>query len=81
MKAYEKLLLENKAWAAEKVGDDPDFFNRLANIQTPDFLWIGCSDSRVPANQITGLEPGEVFVHRNVANVAVHSDLNALSTI
>jgi carbonic anhydrase len=81
MKAYEKLLLENKAWAAEKVQDDPDFFNRLVNIQTPEFLWIGCSDSRVPANEITGTQPGEVFVHRNIANMVVHTDLNLLSVL
>ncbi|MFM2117445.1 MAG: hypothetical protein RL316_635 [Bacteroidota bacterium] len=81
MKVYEKLLLENKAWAAEKVTDDPDFFNRLANIQTPDFLWIGCSDSRVPANEITGTQPGEIFVHRNVANMVVHTDLNLLTVL
>ena len=81
MKVYEKLLLENKVWAAEKVTDDPDFFNRLANIQTPDFLWIGCSDSRVPANEITGTQPGEIFVHRNVANMVVHTDLNLLTVL
>jgi carbonic anhydrase len=81
MKTYEKLLLENKAWAAEKVQDDPDFFNRLVNIQTPEFLWIGCSDSRVPANEITGTQPGEVFVHRNIANMVVHTDLNLLSVL
>jgi len=81
MKTYEKLLLENKAWAAEKVQDDPDFFNRLINIQTPEFLWIGCSDSRVPANEITGTQPGEVFVHRNIANMVVHTDLNLLSVL
>ncbi len=81
MKAYEKLLLENKAWAAEKVQDDPDFFNRLVNLQTPEFLWIGCSDSRVPANEITGTQPGEVFVHRNIANMVVHTDLNLLSVL
>ena len=81
MKVYEKLLLENKAWATEKVTDDPDFFNRLANIQTPDFLWIGCSDSRVPANEITGTQPGEIFVHRNVANMVVHTDLNLLTVL
>lgn len=81
MKAYEKLLLENKAWAAEKVADDPEFFNRLAHLQTPDFLWIGCSDSRVPANEITGTQPGEIFVHRNVANMVVHTDLNLLTVL
>lgn len=81
MKTYEKLLLENKAWAAEKVADDPDFFNRLAHLQTPDFLWIGCSDSRVPANEITGTQPGEIFVHRNVANMVVHTDLNLLTVL
>jgi carbonic anhydrase len=81
MKAYEKLLLENKAWAAEKLGDDPAYFDRLADIQTPDFLWIGCSDSRVPANEITGTKPGEIFVHRNVANMVVHTDLNLLTVL
>ena len=81
MNQYEKLLLENKAWAAEKIADDPDFFNRLANLQTPDFLWIGCSDSRVPANEITGTAPGEIFVHRNVANMVVHTDLNLLTVL
>ncbi len=81
MKTYEKLLLENKAWATEKVTDDPDYFNRLAHIQTPEFLWIGCSDSRVPANEITGTQPGEIFVHRNVANMVVHTDLNLLTVL
>ncbi len=81
MKVYEKLLLENKAWASEKVADDPDYFNRLAHIQTPEFLWIGCSDSRVPANEITGTQPGEIFVHRNVANMVVHTDLNLLTVL
>ncbi|MFN8309389.1 MAG: carbonate dehydratase [Chitinophagales bacterium] len=81
MKTFEKLLLENKSWATEKVLDDPDFFNRLSNIQTPEFLWIGCSDSRVPANEITGTAPGEIFVHRNVANMVVHTDLNLLSVL
>lgn len=81
MKAYEKLLLENKAWAAEKVQDDPEFFSRLAHLQTPEFLWIGCSDSRVPANEITGTQPGEIFVHRNIANMVVHTDLNLLSVL
>lgn len=81
MKPFEKLLLENKAWANEMVTDDPEFFSRLANIQTPEFLWIGCSDSRVPANEITGTQPGEIFVHRNIANMVVHTDLNLLSVL
>ena len=81
MKAYEKLLLENKAWAAGKVEDDPEYFNRLAHLQTPDFLWIGCSDSRVPASEITGTQPGEIFVHRNVANMVVNTDVNLLSVL
>ena len=81
MTSYEKLLLENKAWAGERLEDDPDYFNRLADIQTPEFLWIGCSDSRVPANEITGTQPGEIFVHRNIANMVVHSDMNMLSVL
>ncbi len=81
MKSYERLLLENKAWAAEKLQDDPEFFSRLSHLQTPEFLWIGCSDSRVPANEITGTEPGEIFVHRNIANMVVHTDLNLLSVL
>lgn len=81
MKTYEKLLLENKAWAKERVKVDKDFFLRLVNIQTPEFLWIGCSDSRVPANEITNTAPGEIFVHRNIANLVVHSDLNLLSVL
>lgn len=81
MKTYEKLLLENKAWAKEKVEDDPDYFHRLSEIQTPEFLWIGCSDSRVPANEITNTQPGEIFVHRNVANMVVHTDVNLLSVL
>jgi carbonic anhydrase len=81
MYSYEKLLLENKAWAAEKVTEDPDYFNRLATIQKPEFLWIGCSDSRVPANEITNTQPGEIFVHRNVANMVVHTDLNLLTVL
>ncbi|MEQ1880147.1 MAG: carbonate dehydratase [Burkholderiales bacterium] len=75
------LLEKNRAWAAEVRRREPDFFDKLSNLQTPEYLWIGCSDSRVPANQITGLVPGEVFVHRNVANVVVHADLNCLSVI
>ena len=81
MKSYERLLLENKAWAKEKLEDDPEYFSRLVDIQTPEFLWIGCSDSRVPANEITGTQPGEIFVHRNVANMVVHTDLNMLSVL
>jgi carbonic anhydrase len=81
MQSYEKLLLENKAWASEKVNDDPDYFNRLAHIQSPEFLWIGCSDSRVPANEITGTQPGEIFVHRNIANMVVNTDVNLLSVL
>ena len=76
-----ELLDRNKAWADAMRAEDPQFFRRLSQQQAPKYLWIGCSDSRVPANQITGLQPGEVFVHRNVANVVVHTDLNALSTI
>lgn len=81
MKIYERLLLENKAWAAEKILDDPEFFTRLTNLQEPEFLWIGCSDSRVPANEITGTQPGEIFVHRNIANMVVNTDLNMLSVL
>lgn len=81
MLSYEKLLLENKAWAAEKVAEDPEYFKRLAHVQTPEFLWIGCSDSRVPANEITGTQPGEIFVHRNVANMVVNTDVNLLSVL
>ncbi len=81
MLAYQKLLLENKAWAAEKINEDPEYFNRLAHLQTPEFLWIGCSDSRVPANEITGTQPGEIFVHRNVANLVINTDVNLLSVL
>jgi carbonic anhydrase len=75
------LFANNRAWAADMVARDPGFFAELAERQAPEYLWIGCSDSRVPANQIVGLEPGEVFVHRNVANVVVHTDLNCLSVL
>jgi carbonic anhydrase len=77
----EHLFGNNKAWSERKHSEDPEFFTRLVNQQSPEYLWIGCSDSRVPANQIVGLAPGEVFVHRNIANVVVHTDLNALSVI
>ena len=81
MKPYEKLLQENKLWASEKKKIDPEYFSRLSHLQTPEFLWIGCSDSRVPANEITGTQPGEIFVHRNVANMVVHTDLNLLTVL
>ena len=81
MQTYEKLLLENKVWAQKRVEDDPEFFKRLTDIQKPEFLWIGCSDSRVPANEITGTQPGEIFVHRNIANLVVHTDTNLLSVV
>ena len=81
MTELNNLFANNRAWAADIQRRRPGFFTDLANQQRPKYMWIGCSDSRVPANEITGLDPGEVFVHRNVANVVVHSDLNALSTI
>lgn len=81
MKPYEVLLKENKLWAAEKISGDPEYFDRLAHLQTPEFLWIGCSDSRVPANEITGTQPGEIFVHRNIANLVINTDVNLLSVL
>jgi carbonic anhydrase len=75
------LFERNRSWASAILAEDPEFFKRLSELQNPEYLWIGCSDSRVPANQITGLLPGEVFVHRNIANVVVHSDLNCLSVV
>lgn len=82
MKAsYEKLFTGNKKWIEEKLSIDPDYFNKLAAGQSPEFLWIGCSDSRVPANEITGTQPGEIFVHRNIANMVVHTDMNMLSVL
>jgi carbonic anhydrase len=81
MKNYETLLDANKDWAKNKIDADPEFFNRLAHLQTPEFLWIGCSDSRVPANEITGTQPGEIFVHRNVANLVINNDVNLLSVL
>ena len=76
-----KLMLSNRAWAKEKLDVDNDYFINLAKDQQPDYLWIGCSDSRVPANEIIGAQPGELFVHRNIANLVVHSDLNLLSVL
>ena len=81
MTGVAELFRRNRAWAASISASDPAFFSELAQQQSPEFLWIGCSDSRVPANQITGLAPGEVFVHRNVANLVVHTDLNCLSVL
>ena len=81
MTAHEKLLSENKAWALEQIANDPEFFKRLSALQAPEFLWIGCSDSRVPADKITGTQPGEIFVHRNIANMVVHTDVNLLSVL
>ena len=81
MKLYEKLLQDNKAWAAAQIEKDPEYFERLVHLQAPEILWIGCSDSRVPANQITGTEPGEIFVHRNVANLVVNTDVNLLAVL
>ena len=81
MESHKKLLLANKAWAQDKLGVHPEYFRRMQQTQTPEFLWIGCSDSRVPAEEVTGCEPGELFVHRNVANLVVHSDLNCLSVV
>lgn len=81
MKPYEVLLNDNKKWASKKIADDPEYFDRLSHLQTPEFLWIGCSDSRVPANEITGTQPGEIFVHRNVANLVVNTDTNLLAVL
>ena len=81
MSRLEKLFANNRRWAAAVEAEDPGFFARLAGQQNPEYLWIGCSDSRVPANQIVGLMPGEVFVHRNVANMVVHTDFNCLSVL
>lgn len=81
MELYKRLLLANKAWAAEQLDLDEKYFANLAKDQKPDFLWIGCSDSRVPAEDLTGSHPGEMFVHRNVANMVVHTDMNMLSVL
>ena len=80
-KLYKKILENNKQWVEKKLAISPEFFNNLAEGQQPPLLWIGCSDSRVPANEIIGAEPGEVFVHRNIANMVIHSDMNMLSVL
>lgn len=81
MEAYKKLLQKNKEWSEEQIQKDPEYFKRLVDIQKPEILWIGCSDSRVPADRITGTQPGEIFVHRNISNLVVNTDLNLLSVL
>jgi len=81
VEAYKKLLKNNKQWASSQIEEDPEYFKRLIKLQTPEILWIGCSDSRVPADRITGTHPGEIFVHRNISNLVVHTDLNLLSVL
>ena len=81
MSDLQALFDNNRHWVRERLENDPDYFERLSGLQAPKYLWIGCSDSRVPANQITNLMPGEVFVHRNIANLVIHTDMNALSVI
>ena len=81
MELYKSLLEGNRSWVQQKLEKDPEYFQRLAKGQSPQFLWIGCSDSRVPANEITGTQPGDIFVHRNIANMVVHSDMNMLSVL
>lgn len=76
-----ELMAQNKNWASQQKEIDPEFFHRLSEQQTPEYLWIGCSDSRVPANQVVGLDPGELFVHRNIANIVLHTDFNCLSVL
>ena len=80
-KSYKQLLENNKQWVASQLAQDPIYFDKLAHSQNPEYLWIGCSDSRVPANQITGTSPGDIFVHRNIANMVIHSDMNMLSVL
>ena len=80
-KSYKQLLENNKQWVADQLAQDPVYFEKLANSQNPEYLWIGCSDSRVPANQITGTSPGDIFVHRNIANMVIHSEMNMLSVL
>jgi carbonic anhydrase len=81
MSNIDALLAGNKTWAAQRLLEDPDYFKRLSGLQTPEYLWIGCSDSRVAANVVTGTQPGEVFVHRNIANMVVNTDMNLLSVL
>lgn len=81
IKSYKKLFINNRKWVKHTTDRDPHFFNKLAQRQSPQFLWIGCSDSRVPANEITGTAPGDIFVHRNIANLVVHTDMNMLSVL
>ncbi|MEO6287915.1 MAG: carbonate dehydratase [Dyadobacter sp.] len=81
IQSYKQLFENNKKWVAETTQADPDFFTNLANGQSPKFLWIGCSDSRVPANEITGTQPGDIFVHRNIANMVIHTDISMLSVL
>jgi len=81
MEAYKKLLKNNGEWAAAQLNEDPQYFERLVNLQMPEILWIGCSDSRVPADRITGTQPGEIFVHRNISNMVIPTDLNLLSVL
>jgi carbonic anhydrase len=81
MESYQRLLLNNKAWVEDKLSLRPNFFTSTSGTQKPEFLWIGCSDSRVPAEEVTGVEPGELFVHRNIANLVVHTDFNMLSVV
>src|SRR5690606_19329873 len=81
MKSYQELLRLNKEWAAQKLKENPGYFKKLAKQQKPQFLWIGCSDSRVPANEVTGTQPGEIFVHRNIAKLVIHTDVNLLSVL
>ncbi len=78
---YKKIIEGNKNWVASKINEDPEYFEKLSKGQSPPLLWIGCSDSRVPANEVIGAQPGEVFVHRNIANMVVHSDMNMLSVL
>ncbi len=81
MEQIKKLLLENKAWAKSKLDINPDYFTNMARDQSPDYLWIGCSDSRIPESEITNSNPGEIFVHRNIANLVIHTDINFLSVL